>query len=136
MTCHHVKSATGYSLIELVIFIMVMAILGTALFAGFNVALNATASSDVNAHRIAQERMELILAQKRVLGFSGFTAATFDPCTSTPVSTQAVCSAIPAGYIVSATLAPNWNGNVNYKVITLTVTGKSQASLVALVADY
>ena len=133
------KLEAGFSLIELVVFIVVVGILGTALFAAFSTALQQGASGpdlSTSAAQLAQERMELILAQKRVLGFAGFTAATFDPCTSSPPSTQAVCTAPPAGYTVSATLADNWNGDTNYKVINVSVSGKSQESLIALVANY
>ena len=133
------KPETGFSLIELVVFIVVVGILGAALFAGFSTALQQGASGtdlSTNATQLAQERMELILAQKRVLGFAGFTAATFDPCTSSPPSTQAVCTAPPAGYTVSAALTDNWGGDTNYKMINVSVTGKSQESLIALVANY
>jgi type II secretory pathway pseudopilin PulG len=133
------KPETGFSLIELVVFIVVVGILGAALFAGFSTALQQGASGtdlSTSAIQLAQERMELILAQKRVLGFTGFTAATFDPCTSSPPSTQAVCTAPPAGYTVSAALTDNWGGDTNYKVVNVSVTGASQASLTALVANY
>lgn len=128
----------GYSLIELVVFIVVLGILGTALFTGFSTALMTSAASPagIDATHLAQQRMELILAQKRRLGFAGFVSTSFDPCMSAPPSTQPVCTAIPAGYTVSSTLSANWGGNTNYKVITVTVTGKEQAALVALVANY
>ncbi len=131
-------SQCGYSLIELVIFIVIMGIIATALFSGFNTALLGSSAPELGANpmQLAQERMELILAQKRVQGFAGLTAATFDPCTSTPPSTQAVCTAIPAGYSVSGALAANWGGDSNYKVITVSVTGPGQATLTALVANY
>lgn len=128
----------GYSLIELVVFIVVLGILGVALFTGLSTALmtSAVSPAGIDATQLAQQRMELILAQKRRLGFAGFVSASFDPCTSAPPSTQPVCTSIPAGYTVSSTLSTNWGGNTNYKVITVTVTGKEQAALVALVANY
>jgi type II secretory pathway pseudopilin PulG len=128
----------GYSLIELAIFIVIMGIIGTALFSGFNTALLGSSAPELGASpmQLAQERMELILGQKRTLGFAGFTAATFDPCTSAPPSTQAVCTTLPAGYAVSAALATNWGGDTNYKVITVSVTGPGRANLTAMVANY
>lgn len=131
-------AVAGYSLIELVVFIVVLGILGTALFTGFSTALmtSATSPAGIDATHLAQQRMELILAQKRRLGFAGFVSTSFDPCTSPPPSTQPVCTVIPAGYTVSSTLTANWGGNTNYKVITVSVTGKEQASLVALVANF
>lgn len=131
-------SAKGYSLVELVIFIVIMGIIGAALFTGFSAALSGTSASTGNADpmQLAQQRMELVLAQKRALGFTGFTAATFDPCTSAPPSTLPVCTGIPAGYSVNTALANNWGGDINYKVITVSVTGPTRATLTALVANY
>ena len=130
---------TGFSLIEVVVFITVLGILGAALFTAFSTALRQQASaSDIStsATQLAQERMELILAQRRAQGFAAFTSTTFDPCTASVPSTQAVCTVIPAGYTVGATFTDNWGGDTNYKVIDVAVTGPSQASLTALVANY
>jgi len=138
MTARRAKTAAGYSLIELVMFIVILGILGAALFSAFGIALQGSGDSYPNsdAARLAQERMELILAQRRALGFAGFTAASFDPCTATPPSTQAVCAAIPAGYTVSAAFTGNWGGDANYKTIAVIVTGTGQAALAALVGNY
>ena len=126
----------GFTLIELLIFIVVMGILGVALFASFTGSLQSARELErtVRSAQLATERMELILAQKRALGFAGFTAASFDPCTAAPPSTQPVCSAIPAGFTVTSSLGTAWSGDNNYKVIT--VTGKGGAQLMALVANY
>ena len=135
---HITRRQSGYNLVELVIFIVIMGIIGTALFSGFNSALLGSSASELGADpmQLAQERMELILGQKRRLGFAAFDNNTFDPCTSTPASTQAVCTTIPAGYAVSAVLTPDWGGDTDYKVITVSVTGPGQATLTALVANY
>ena len=139
---HNVRGPTqqtGLSLIEVVVFIAVLGILGAALFTAFTTAMRQQATtSDINtsATQLAQERMELILAQRRTQGFAAFTAATFDPCTAAIPSTQPVCTVFPAGYTVGATLTDNWSGDTNYKVVDVTVTGPTQASLTALVANY
>jgi len=132
------NSQAGYSLIEVLIFIVIMGIVGSALFSGFTTALLGSTTSDSGAvpMQLAEERMELILAQKAVLGFAAFTASSFDPCTATPASNQPVCTTIPTGYSVNSTLATNWGGDNNYKVITVSVTGSGQATLTALVANY
>ena len=108
------------------------------LLAGFNRALTGTATlSPLNqAHRLAEERMELILPQRQQLGFAGFTTATFDPCTSVPASTQAACTTWPAGFNVSASLQNNWLGDSGYQVVTVNVTGPATSQLQALVGDY
>jgi len=136
--CHLPRLSTGLSLIELIIFIIIIAIVTTGVLTGFNRMLTAsTTARQINQGAyLAQQRMELILPQRQQLGFSGFTAATFDPCTALPASTQPVCTTIPAGYSVTATLADNWLGNTGFKVITVSVSGTGSAQLQALVADY
>jgi len=128
----------GLSLIELILFIMIIGLLAAGLLAGFNRVLTGTATlSPLNQSRwLAEERMELILPQRQQLGFAGFTATTFDPCTSAPASTQAVCTTWPAGFNVSASLQNNWLGDTAYQVITVNVTGPVNTQLQALVADY
>lgn len=129
---------TGLSFIELILFIMIIGLLAAGLLAGFNRALTGTATlSPLNqAHRLAEERMELILPQRQQLGFAGFTTATFDPCTSAPASTQAACTTWPAGFNVSASLQNNWLGDSGYQVVTVNVTGPATSQLQALVGDY
>ena len=129
---------TGLSFIELILFIMIIGLLAAGLLAGFNRALTGTATlSPLNqAHRLAEERMELILPQRQQLGFAGFTTATFDPCTSVPASTQAACTTWPAGFNVSASLQNNWLGDSGYQVVTVNVTGPATSQLQALVGDY
>jgi type II secretory pathway pseudopilin PulG len=128
----------GATLIELVIFIIIIAIVTTGAMSAFNRLLTGatTAHRLDEAAYLARQRLELILPQRQVLGFTGFTAATFDPCTSAPASTQPVCTAIPSGYTVTSSLADNWNGDPAYKVITVTVSGNGAAQLQALVGDY
>ncbi|MEW5756898.1 MAG: prepilin-type N-terminal cleavage/methylation domain-containing protein, partial [Pseudomonadota bacterium] len=128
----------GFTLIELVIFIVVISLLSVGLFSVFVNTLKGVDQLDVGtqAMQLAIERMELIMPQRHALGFAGFTGSTFDPCTSTPTSTQAVCTAIPAGYTITTQLATSWLSDTNYKVVTVTVAGKGQATLQALVANY
>jgi len=135
---NHGRRIVGATLIELVIFIIIIAIVTTGTMSAFNRLLSGTATTHAldQAAYLARQRLELILPQHQVLGFAGFTAATFDPCTSAPASTQPVCTAIPAGYTVTSTLADNWNGDMAYKVITVTVSGNGDARLQALIGNY
>ena len=123
--CH---GARGFTLVELVIFIVVVSILGVAMLAAFSTSVrySPAAGQITQATQLAQQRMEFILAQRRAVGFAAFT----DPCLSTITCTP------PTGYVVSANIAPNWNGDTNYRVITVTVTGTSSAQATALVASY
>ncbi len=126
----------GFSLIELIIFILVVSILSTALFSVFSTALRGPAqvSGSIQAMQLAVERMELILPQRKALGFVAFATPAADPCQQG--STQLVCTTIPAGFTVTPDIVPNWGGDNNYKVVTVSVTGTATATLTALVADY
>ena len=118
----------GFTLIEVTIFIVVLGVIATGLLAAFNISLRQQPSVQAItiANTLAAQRMEIILGQKAIAGFSSYS----DPCSS-----PAVCS-IPSGYTVTSTIATNWNSNTNYHVITVNVAGKATASLTTLVANY
>lgn len=120
----------GFSLIELIIFIILLSI-------GIGVLIPLVVTSryvhridrQTEALELAQQRMELILTQKNINGFSNF----IDPCPES--SPHTVCS-IPSNYTVTATIANDWLGDSDYKVITVTTSGDGNALLQTLVADY
>ena len=118
----------GFSLIEAVVFIVVAGVLLAGLLVAITTPLKTSpqAGQIDLATEIAQQRMELILAQRRVSGFAAFT----DPCPG-----PAVCTP-PTGYVVTVGIAGNWLGNTNYKVITVDVSGTSAVTATALVANY
>ncbi len=125
-------SARGFTLIEIVVFIVV----GGVLMAGLIVALGSSLRGSSQAGQLdiaaelAQSRLELILAQRRAVGFAGFT----DPCNPGPG--PSACTP-PTGYAVSSSIVTGWGGDpTNYKVVTVTVTGIFSASVSALVSNY
>lgn len=133
-------AARGFTLIELIIFIVVAGIMATGLAAVFSSAIRGAAEPgrQTQATQIAQERMELILAQRRRLTFTTFVPANFDPCNPGP---GPACPP-PAGYSFTPvpTLVTGWGGDptnpTNYKVVTVTVVGPETATLTAVVANY
>lgn len=119
----------GFTLIELIVFIVVAALAVATVFPIVIALKNIEIiPNQTKAQQLIQGRMELILEQRIINGFSTFT----DPCTGG--SPPAACTP-PSGYTVSAAMT-NWNGDPNYTVITVTVTGSSQATLTSLVAHY
>jgi type II secretory pathway pseudopilin PulG len=117
----------GFTLIELVIFIVITGVLIAGLGAVFSTTMQGGADPGrlTQATQIAQERMELILGRRRAAGFAAFT----DPCPGSPL-----CTPAPAGYAVAANIVTGWvgnPGNPNYKVITVTVTETATGSTVA-----
>lgn len=128
----------GFSLIEVITFVLIIGIVAAGLLTSFNGALRDThqPSQLEMAMLLAQERMELIIGRRRNLGFGSFTASNFDPCTASPSSNLSFCNSIPAGYTVTSTLSDNWAGDTNYKTITVDVSGPANATVEALVASY
>ena len=147
------RDCGGVSLIEVIVFIVITAVVVVGLVAGMSGAVR-TAPVPREMHQglqLAQGRMELILAQRSLpAGFAGFTAATFDPC-APPGGAQEACLA-PATYAVVAPCfytgagtcgfgAANTckGGDVNYACVRVRVTGPegtTVAELDAMVANY
>lgn len=121
------RQQQGFTFLELVIFIVVIGILAANLLSAFNVFLQKQPSIQVTtvANSLAAQRMEIILGQKKVSGFSAYS----DPCPG-----PAICS-VPTGFTVTSSIANNWNGDTNYNVITVNVTGKGTATLQTMVAN-
>jgi len=114
------------------VFIVVAAVLTAGLVVALVAPLRSTAEvgSLDRAAELAQTRVELILGQRRAAGFAAFA----DPCLPGPG--PAVCTP-PAGFAVTSSIVTGWGADpVNYKVITVTVTGPVALSATALVADY
>lgn len=128
----HAVANAGFSLVEAIVFIVVLAVLLAGLVVAFGSTLrNSPQAGQLDlAAEIAQQRMELILGQRRAVGFAVFA----DPCVPGPG--PAICTP-PAGYTVSSTIATGWGGDPsNYKVVTVNVTGTSVTSATTLVASY
>lgn len=118
----------GFTLIELIVFIVILGIIAAGLLMAFEVSLERQPDVQKSAVAItlAEQRMDAILGQREIYGFSNFT----DPCPG-----PAVCT-LPAGYSASSSIQNNWGGDTNYKLITVTVSGNANASLQSVVANY
>lgn len=125
------RQAAGFSLIEAIVFIVVVAVLLAGLVAALSSNLRSSprAGELDLASELAQQRMELILAQRRAAGFAAFT----DPCVPGPGPAE--CTP-PAGYTVTASVAGGWTDPARYKVVQVTVGGAGDATATSLVADY
>jgi type II secretory pathway pseudopilin PulG len=122
----------GFSLIEVIVFIVVLGVL----LAGLIVSLASPLRNSPEAGRLdlaaelAQQRMELILAQRRAAGFAAFT----DPCSPGPG--PAICTP-PAGYTITSSIASGFGADpTNYKVISVAITGNASITATALVGNY
>ena len=119
----------GFTLIEMILFIVIMGVIATGLMVAFQEALKSVPESadDIVAMNLAQSRLDFILGQKSVNGYASFA----DTCLSSP---PAICS-IPTGYTVSSTINKTYDGNADLATVTVTVTGKGRAQLETLVGD-
>lgn len=127
------RGSSGFSLIEAIVFIVVVGLMMAALAVAFGGPLRTSGQAGEldRMAELTQQRMELILAQRRAAGFAAFV----DPCVPGPG--PAACT-IPAGYIVTSSIATGWGGDpASYKVVTVSVTGTSSStSTMALVGNY
>ena len=123
------RYSSGFSLIEVIVFIVVLGVLAAGLAVAFSTPLrNSPEAGRLDlAAELAQQRMELILAQRRVAGFAAFADPCPGPAICTPPSGYTVSSSIVAGYGADAT---------NYKIVTVSVTGTAAITATALVANY
>jgi type II secretory pathway pseudopilin PulG len=133
-----VRLNKGYTLIELIMFMVIVTILSTTIFVGYEVAMSGAAdvSNNARAMFIAEQRMDLIIGQKIKNGFSGFV----DPCVSLFASpaTDNICSkgSFAFGYTVLSSITTPWNANANLKLVTVTVSGPGSATLATVVGNY
>ena len=126
---HRPRHGDGFSLLEAIVFIVVLGVLAAGLVVAF--ASPLLRSPDAGrldlAAELAQQRMELILAQRRATGFAAFA----DPCPGPSVCTP------PTGYTVTSSIVAGYGADpTNYKIITVNVSGTSAISATALVANY
>lgn len=128
---------SGLSLVEMIIFIVVVSIAVSGVLLAFTSTLRAAPSPNqiTTATQLAQERMELILAQKRAAGLATFV----DPCVPGPG--PAICIT-PTGYAIPNPIINGvWLGNpiTDFKLVTVTVTDSANNQLIQLqtvVANY
>jgi type II secretory pathway pseudopilin PulG len=127
------KEQLGFSLIELVTFILIIGIIAGGLLVGLNQSLT---QSDIPrsisaASFLANARMQIILMNRSI---NGYTALN-DPCTVTPA--LAICTPLSTyatanSFTVSA---PTISGS-NPKSITINVTGAGKATINASTYNY
>ncbi len=123
------KKQQGFTLIELVMFIVITSILASAIFLSFVTAMNKTPPILQNtiASQTALQCAEWFLGQRRLNGYTSFTCNAVVP---------AFCTA-PSGYTVSTSCSTTTiAGDSNYETISITVSGTGDAGLNLLLANY
>lgn len=124
----------GFSLIELIAFMVAMGVLGTGLLVGMNQAQRGSGipRSISEASFLANARMQIILMNRKIQGF----ATLNDPCITSP--TTAICQPLVVyassnNFQVSSTISST---DATTKMIKVTVTGAGNATISASVSNY
>jgi type II secretory pathway pseudopilin PulG len=128
------KIERGSNLIEIVVFIIVMAIIGVVILSTFSRALKGAGiiTPETIATKTATTCMEYFLGQRIAKGYtastlncSGFTTPSF--CGSSGISATCQNDISASG---------TCQGNCKIITVTVTGTGKAQATLSMLIANY
>lgn len=127
------QKKNGFTIIELITFIVVLGIVASGLLIGMN---QAQRYSDIprnitQASFLANARMQIILMNRSINGY----ASLYDPCTTTP--SLAICT--PLSTFASAnnlTVSTSTISGNNPKTISINVTGSGNASIQASVYNY
>jgi type II secretory pathway pseudopilin PulG len=147
-----VARSGGVTLVELVVFIVIVGIAAFALVGSFGSLLprSPTAAQLTQAMQLAQERMELILGQRDVQGYNNNNnTVDFDPCkrggTLPDVCTNTFGYTVDSDGTAPSPTAPPagptiWDGNpiANYKIVAVTVklSGITLAKQSAVLSNY
>ncbi len=127
----------GFSIIELIVFIVVMGIIATVILIPLGTMLQNSGQNDQGtvAMMLANRQMEWWQGQRAQLGYAAIATGAL-------TCTQAICTfiPIPTGYTVTTNVASGFSSSTNYKQITVTVTGANvslgNATVNALIANY
>lgn len=120
----------GFTLIEVVVFVVISSLLMAVLLLGATTALRSTPAVHQQwvAMQVARQCMEWFLEQRRLNGDASLS------CPSTPSSS--LC-AVPSGYALSTSInCTTWNSDTTYKTITVTVSGLANATLSTQIGSY
>ena len=120
----------GFTLIELILFIIVSAVLANTILLSTSTLLRNTPSlqNSISASAIVSQCIEYFIGQRRNSGYAAI------PCPSTTLPSFDVGI---AGYTVALNIAcTTINTDANYKTLTVTVTGLASATSTIIFANY
>ena len=139
------RAQRGVTLIELIAFIVIMGIAVVALLSMYRAVMprSTTPAQITLATQLAQERMELLLGQRAIYGYS--TTVLTDPCVGGPPPAICTNQYTPSGLYSIVVTGVNppvpWGAfsTNSYRILGVTVLGPGGgqlASLSALIGNY
>jgi Tfp pilus assembly protein PilV len=124
------KNQKGFTLIEVILFIIISTILVSTLLLSTTTTLRSTASTlnDLIAQKYMNECMESTVGERRLSGYAAITC----PSTTVPF----YCLA-PTGDSIAVTCTlTTINADANYKTVSAVISGAGNASSTVLLANY
>lgn len=121
---------TGFTLIEIILFIIITGILASSILLAFTTGLQKSPKihQQMVATFAAEKCMDWFLGQRF---FNGYAALS---CPSTTV--PSFCS-VPSGYSISVNIScVSISGDANYQSIQVAISGAGNATLTSLIGDY
>ena len=122
------RETRGQTLIEFIVFIVVIGIVMTGIIASFNTVLlySVQPGRTLVASLLADARMNLITQSRHLASFKNMT----DPCSS---GSLAACAGLKtfadnAGYVVSSAFSSGNSSSTNFLTATVSVTGTGRAT--------
>jgi type II secretory pathway pseudopilin PulG len=123
---------SGFTLIELIMFIIITAILGTTILIAFVYGLNRSPviSQNSTASIAAQQCAEWFMGQRKTNGYTSIS------CTN-PNTPSYCTSNMPAGYTITTSCSTTTiASDSNYETLTINVSGQGNAILTLVLGNY
>jgi len=146
--CRRIPSWRGVTLIELIAFIAIAGVVAVTLVQVFSGTLKGahTSKEMTQGMQLAQQRMEVIRGQRKILGFVNFTSSSYDPCKpplAAPWDTARACNTTSYGsgsFTVSssAEFPPAFGtcATANCKQVTVTVQSPGGQTVAVLTEQF
>lgn len=129
-----VPRSEGVTLVELIAFIAIVGVVAAAMFQTFSGTMRGShlGKEMTQATQLAQQRMEVILGQRKTLGYTAFIASVdYDPCQSVAWAGE-LCNTTtyPAGsFNVASTRSAADACGTGCTEVTVTVSGPGAGQL-------
>jgi prepilin-type N-terminal cleavage/methylation domain-containing protein len=128
-----IKKRNGFTLIEMIVFILISSILGSTLLVSLNSLLLKTPAiqNQQIATNLASQCMSWLQTQYRMTGYASFS------CPTTLLANQSTfCPATSGKFATTVTvICTTFNSDTNYKTINVSVSGPANANLSLLIAS-